>query len=220
MNQAADSQLSLLGRLAERWEHISLPDADVRLCRNFLNASEAQRLFNALMTEVPWKQDFITMYGKRHPVPRLHQWYGEPGLTYRWSGITMEPAPWTPVVLRVREAAEGASDTKFNTVLLNYYRDGNDSVAFHADDEKELGEEPVIASVSLGAEREFLMRHNDGEARKIPDQSIVLPHGSLLLMCGPTQQNWKHSIPKRKSVKGARINLTFRWVSTGLPPLA
>ena len=211
--QPADNQLSLLGKLAPRWERVELPDADVRLCREFLAATEAQRFFEELTNAVPWKQDRIKFYGKEHPVPRLHQWYGDPGLTYKWSGITMHPEPWSPVVQRVRAKVEEVAQSQFNTVLLNLYRDGNDSVSWHADDEPELGLSPVIASVSLGAEREFLMRHNQQETLGLADKAIPLPHGSLLLMAGETQRHWRHSVPKRKSVRGSRINLTFRWVS-------
>lgn len=208
-------QLSMLGGLEGAWKKLALADADVRLRRDFLRGAEAERLFNTLLNEIPWKRDKIKFFGKEHDVPRLHQWYGDEGLTYKWSGITMHPEPWSPLVMEVRQLAERAAsevypDTKFNTVLLNLYRTGEDSVSWHADDEPELGDEPVIGSVSLGAERDFMMRHNDQTDRG--DVKITLPHGSLLLMAGATQSNWKHAVLKRKSIKLPRINLTFRFV--------
>jgi alkylated DNA repair dioxygenase AlkB len=205
-------QLSIFGGRNEAWESFDLCDADVRLSHNFLGGTDADRVLNALLTTIPWKQDKIRCYGKVHDVPRLHQWYGDPGLTYTWSGITMHPEPWIAILQEVREHAERVSGTRFNTVLLNYYRNGEDSLSWHADDEPELGKTPIIASVSLGAERDFLMRHNDWPRHQ--DQKIRLSHGSLLVMGGTTQSYWKHSVPRRKRVHQPRVNLTFRQVGS------
>jgi alkylated DNA repair dioxygenase AlkB len=190
------------------WEIFSLPDADVRLQRAFLSPTEATRLLNELLSDTPWRQDTISFYGKEHLLPRLQQWYGDEGLTYTWSGIHMAPIAWSPTLLHIKRLAEEAAGTPFNTVLLNHYRLGSDSVSWHADDEEELGEDPVIASVSLGAERDFMLRHIE---RRVDDITIPLPHGSLLVMAGATQSYWKHSLPRRKRVTVARVNLTFRY---------
>lgn len=148
------------------------------------------------------------MFGKEHDLPRLQQWFGDPGLVYRWSGIDMAPEPWSAAIAEVKAKVEKYSGVQFNTVLLNRYRDGSDTVAWHADDEEGLGTRPTIGSVSLGAERDFLLRHN--ERTDFNNVTIPLPHGSLLIMAGPTQAHWKHCIPRRKRVDGERINLTFR----------
>lgn len=200
-------QLQLDG-LTGGWQTFQLPDAEVRLSRAFLPPSEADSIFERLLKEVPWRQEKIRFYGKEHNVPRLTQWYGDAGLTYTWSGIKMNPEPWSADTQWLRERVESRCGRRFNTVLLNLYRDGNDGVAWHADDEPELGPQPVIASVSLGAERDFILRHNDrDDMLKLP-----LPHGSLLVMAGDTQEHWKHALPKRKGVGRPRINLTFRHV--------
>lgn len=210
-------QLSLLGDTGKTWRTLALPDADVRFMRDFLSRDAAERLFDELLRVTPWKQDTITFYGKTHNVPRLHQWYGDAGLTYRWSGITMRPEPWTAPLQELRQQVEDAvraffPSQQFNTVLLNHYRNGSDSVSWHADDEPELGSEPVIASVSLGAERDFMLRHLSLENWR---ESVALTHGSLLLMGGSTQRYWQHAILKRKSVTRPRVNLTFRFVTSG-----
>lgn len=142
------------------------------------------------------------------PAPRLEAWYGDAGASYSYSGLAHEPLPWTPELQRLRERVEVAAGTTFNSVLANLYRDGNDSNGWHADDESELGEQPVIASLSLGAARRFLLRHRASVERV----EVVLEAGSLLLMRGKTQQCWKHSVPKQRTVHAPRINLTFRRV--------
>lgn len=147
------------------------------------------------------------MFGKEHDIPRLQQWYGDPGQVYVWSGIEMQPLPWLPEILEVRDAVQRATKRKFNSVLLNLYRDGNDTVGWHADDEPGLGLSPFIASLSVGAEREFVLRRNEDKTVKI---SVPLSHGSLLVMAGETQGNWQHAVPRRKRVTEPRINLTFR----------
>lgn len=204
------AQLDLLGASEPAWEVLTLPDGEARLLHGFIKDPEAALLFRALRDRVAWRQDTIVVYGREHPLPRLQQWYGDEGLTYTWSGISMSPEPWSAELRGLKNRVDVVSKNVFNTVLLNFYRDGKDAVAWHTDDEPELGPEPIIASVSLGAERDFVMRHR--HRRDVPDQHIPLPHGSLLLMSGATQKNWLHSLPKRRGVMEARINLTFRRV--------
>ncbi|MEM7409780.1 MAG: alpha-ketoglutarate-dependent dioxygenase AlkB [Myxococcota bacterium] len=163
----------------------------------------------ALASELPLRPDTFTLFGKTVPVPRLLSWHGDPGCSYRYSGQTYPPTPWTPTLLRLRAALFEETGLDFNGVLANYYRDGADSMGWHSDDERELGPSPddiAIASISLGAERRFRMRHRqDGRGRDGP-----LPDGSLLLMRGTTQRHWKHSLPKTRRPIGPRLNLTFR----------
>lgn len=200
-------QLSLLAA-APTTDRIELPDAEVRLRHQAFTSAESASLFQRLLTETPWRQDKITLYGKTFDLPRLQQWYGDEGLSYVWSGIVMNPMPWTPTLLEAKARAEEISGERFNTVLLNRYRDGNDTVAWHTDNEKELGPEPVIASVSFGAERDFMMRH--ALRTDLPDTTLLLTNGSVLVMAGATQRCWKHAVPRRKRVTDERINLTFR----------
>ncbi len=205
------TQLSLLHSLGPRWENIELPDAEVRILRGFYSDQEADALLRELRESVQWRQDKIRFYGKEHNLPRLQQWYGDPEATYTWSGIKMVPEPWSPLLLKIRKQVERSAEASFNSVLLNLYRDGNDTVSWHADDEEGLDAQPIIASLSLGAERDFKLRHNS--RTDVGVATISLSHGSLLLMAGPTQVCWKHSVPKRKRVKSERINLTFRNMS-------
>jgi alkylated DNA repair dioxygenase AlkB len=160
-----------------------------------------------LTNNIPWQQDDIRVFGKVHPQPRLTALFGNQGRSYSYSNIKMEPHPWNPLLQQIKSQIESVSDAKFTTVLLNQYRDGKDSNGWHADNEKELGTNPIIASVSFGTERIFQLKHNT-----IPDlkQNILLEHGSLLLMKGTTQHFWKHQIPKTAKQIGSRINLTFR----------
>jgi alkylated DNA repair dioxygenase AlkB len=204
-------QLSLLGAPPPRTDRLELPDADVRLQHGVFSAREADDYFARLMVETPWRQDKIAFYGKVFDLPRLQQWYGDEGLSYVWSGIVMNPLPWSPTLLEVKARAEAIAGETFNTVLLNRYRDGNDTVAWHTDDEKELGDEPVIGSVSFGAERDFVLRHSS--RKELDDVTLKLTHGSVLVMAGPTQRCWKHSVPRRKRVTDERINLTFRRIN-------
>lgn len=154
-----------------------------------------------------WKHDKIRMYGKMIPLPRLTSWYGDPGNNYTYSGIKSEPNPWNKGLAYIKREVEKVAKVNFNSVLLNWYRDGEDYLNWHADDEKELGVNPVIASVNFGESRDFVLRRNDDQSIKIV---IPLGHGTLLIMRGETQHFWQHSVPKRKNVKGSRINLTFR----------
>ena len=189
---------------------LNLPDADVELRPQLLGQEHAWALFQTLLEQIPWRQDYITLWGRRHPLPRLHQWFGDPQLSYSWSGIEMQPLPWLRSLRALRDTLAEETGVAFNTVLANCYRDGADSVGWHADDEAQLGEAPVIASVSLGVVRDFQLRHRT--RKDVAVQTLALPHGSLLLMRGDTQRCWKHQLPRRKGVRSARINLTFRCV--------
>ena len=210
----------LLNAASGEWENtrLAMPDAEVRLYTSFFSQQEADTLLAALTPEageIHWKQEKITLYGKTHNIPRLTAWYGDPDNTYSYSGITVEASAWTPTLLNIKQAIEAVSDVRFNSVLLNLYRDESDGVAWHSDDEKTLGKNPVIGSVSLGAVRDFQMKHKtqtDNEGNK-PATTIRLEHGSYLLMQGPTQHHWVHRIPRSNHPMGPRINLTFRVVA-------
>lgn len=186
-------------------------DADIRLNRHFLPPAAATEFMNELLPAVDWQQDTLTLFGKTHGLPRLHQWYGDQGTVYKWSGIEMQPRPWLPALARLRDAVESQAKTKFNCVLVNLYRDGRDCMGWHADDEAALGKQPVIASISLGAERDLLLRRRGARSKS---ERISLSHGSLLIMAGDAQSNWQHAVPRRKHVAEARINLTFRYIRT------
>ena len=185
-----------------------LPDAEIRYIDRFLDVDQAWDLFERLRKNIDWRQETITIYGKEHLVPRLWCWMADQGLDYSYSNKRMIPAAWTEDVLTFKSELEKQTNLTFNSVLLNYYRDGQDSNGWHADNEPELGNNPVIASVSLGATRDFQLRHNQHNNLK---KSIPLIHGSLLIMQGTTQTYWKHHIPKRAQAD-PRINLTFRTI--------
>ena len=186
---------------------LDLSDAEVIYYPHFFDKEEADSIYAELTNEIPWQQDEITVYGKKHLQPRLTALYGNEGKPYSYSNIKMQPHPWNLLLQKIKSKVESVSDTNFTTVLLNYYRDGKDSNGWHADNEKELGTNPIIASISFGAERTFQLKHNSNIDLK---KSIVLEHGSLLLMKGTTQHFWKHQIPKTAKPVGPRINLTFR----------
>ena len=185
---------------------IELPDAEVDYWGSFFAPDEACTLFDALRAEIRWERHRVRIRGREVDCPRLSGWEGD--ATYAYSGITLRPAPWTPRVDAVRRKIEAATGEMFNSVLANLYRDGSDRLGWHADDEPELGPAPVIASASFGAPRRFLLRPKRGGA-SVP---IVLEPGSLLVMRGPTQRHWLHSIPPTRRPVGSRINLTFRRV--------
>jgi alkylated DNA repair dioxygenase AlkB len=186
---------------------LNLPDAEVIYYPHFFEKDEADSIYAELINEIPWQQDDIRVFGKTHPQPRLTALFGNEGKPYSYSNIKMQPHPWNLLLQKIKSKLESVSDTNFTTVLLNQYRDGKDSNGWHADNEKELGTNPIIASVSFGAERTFQLKHNSDKDQK---KSIVLEHGSLLLMKGTTQHCWKHQIPKTAKPVGPRINLTFR----------
>lgn len=189
----------------------SLPDADVRLFANFYDSATATALFDELLSQTPWAQRHVKVYGQLHPEPRLTAWYGDGGKGYSYSSLTLEPLPWTPTLLQIKTRIDAVAGVNFNSVLLNLYRDGRDSNGWHQDNEPELGHNPVIASLSLGAVRRFQLRHKF--RKDVPKLELDLPHGSLLVMAGPTQYFWQHQIPKTAKPVVARINLTFRIIS-------
>lgn len=162
----------------------------------------------ALLDSTPWQQEHVTLFGKRHLQPRLEAWYGDPGACYTYSGIAHSPNAWNQALTALKKKIESLCGHRFNSVLLNLYRDGNDAMGLHADDEPELGERPVIASLSLGAERRMYFRHKRDKTAET--FSIDLPSGSLLIMRGETQHHWKHGIRRTARACGPRINLTFR----------
>jgi alkylated DNA repair dioxygenase AlkB len=183
-------------------------DGSAILIPDFLNPVESHQAFHYLASSIEWQQDTIAMYGKSIPIPRLNAWYADPEIHYSYSGIHLQVWPWTQELLALKAKIEAYSGHTFNSVLANQYRTGNDSVAWHADDEPELGHQPVIASLSLGSQRYFRFRH-------ITNRTVIrllLKPGSLLIMKGECQHAWEHEIPKTKSHTGARINLTFRKV--------
>lgn len=169
----------------------------------------AEQLAAIRFEHMRWKQDSIHMYGKRFALPRLTSWYGDPGRSYTYSGITSQPTPWNKGLLYLKQAVEALAQTRFNSVLINWYRDGQDHLAWHADDEPELGPEPVIASLNFGMTRDFILRRNTDHQQKI---TIPLQHGTLLVMRGALQRHWQHAVPKRTRVGGSRFNLTFRQI--------
>lgn len=178
---------------------------------DFLSDNEADALFSELLEKVHWKKQVLSMYGKQVPMPRLTAWYGDEGSAYKYSGIKNEPLPWLPSLARLRRDLSSFVKAEFNSVLLNYYRNGEDSLSWHRDDELELGSEPVIASISLGASRYFNVKEDPESGIKF---RLQLTSGSLLVMRGMSQSGWLHSIPKSNSDE-ARINLTFRFVGGG-----
>lgn len=185
---------------------IDLVDAELYYHRDFI--AQPQRCYQRLLEEVQWRQDTIMMYGRPVKIPRLNAWYGDADADYSYSGLQLAPLPWTPTLQSIREAVEAHLNQRFNSVLANLYRDGNDSVAWHSDDEPELGPAPLIASVSLGEARTFQLRHRRNKALGI--HRMVLQPGSLLVMRGETQRFWHHQVPKQRAVTAGRINLTFR----------
>ena len=188
---------------------IELPDADL-LFYEQLDLGDDQALLRQLTADTDWQQEYITVFGKTHPQPRLVAWYGDPGASYTYSGLRHEPRPWTTLLAWLRDRVEVLSGHVFNSVLLNFYRDGRDSMGLHADDEPELGEQPVIASLSLGEQRTLYFKHRT--RRELSILNLPLPSTSLLIMAGGTQANWKHGIRKLSRACGPRINLTFRRV--------
>ena len=187
--------------------YFNVPDAEIIYYPNFFDTEESDLLFQELLLTIPWQQDDIKVFGKVHAQPRLTALFGNEGKSYSYSNIKMQPHSWNPILQNLKLKAEAVSATEFTTVLLNLYRDGKDSNGWHADNEKELGTNPTIASMSFGAERYFHLQHNNDKNLKL---KILLEHGSLLVMKGTTQHFWKHQIPKTAKPIGSRINLTFR----------
>ena len=185
---------------------LDLPDADIEYQPAFLSRQAADSLYQHLLNETSWRQERITLYGKNHAVPRLSCWMADGGLDYSYSNMTMHPVSWSPQMLALKNELKQKTNHSFNSLLLNYYRDGQDSNGWHSDDEPELGSDPIIASITLGGVRDFQLKHKRDKRLK---HSIKLAHGSLLIMSGRSQACWQHQIPKRAFAE-PRINLTFR----------
>jgi alkylated DNA repair dioxygenase AlkB len=184
-----------------------LPDCKLTYIPDFLDLNRANELFHSLLKQVPWQEDTITVFGKTYNQPRLTALYGETGKAYTYSGITMYPHPFTPELEALRQLVAEKSGATYSSVLLNLYRNGQDSNGWHADNEPELGNHPTIASVSLGAARYFHLKHRQHKELRV---KVLLEPGSLLVMAGATQQHWLHQIPKTARPVEPRINLTFR----------
>lgn len=183
-------------------------DGSAILYPGWLTPERATLLFAELDTSLAWEQTHLQMYGKPVPIPRLNAWYGDAGSRYSYSGAHFTPRPWTAALQNLRDELESMVDTRFNSVLANCYRDGRDSVAWHSDNERELGATPTIASLSLGAGRDFVLRHKQSQ-RQV---RVTLQNGDLLIMAGRLQRCWQHQLPKVSGAVGRRINLTFRRV--------
>lgn len=191
-------------------ETLDIPGGELLLYRSPNLGAPVDVLFDKLQRELHWRQEPIQLFGKRYMQPRLLAWYGDAGLSYRYSGIDHDPLPWTSTLAALCERIQGLSGARFNSVLANQYRDHRDSMGLHADDEPELGPKPVIASLSLGEERVFRLKHR--HRKDLKPLRLPLSSGSLLIMRGETQDNWRHEVPKQARSCGPRINLTFRYV--------
>ncbi len=181
-------------------------DGKIYLIKQFYRPPESDQLFAALETGLAWQEEDIFIFGKWVKGPRLMCWYGDPDAYYHYSGVDHQPRPWTAELQSIRKKVEQQCQCIFNSVLANLYRDGKDSMGLHADDEKELGLNPVIASLSLGDERLFKLHHK----KRKETLELNLGHGDLLVMAGTLQHHWVHSVPKTRDMKTPRINLTFR----------
>jgi len=194
----------------KKFEVFRLKDGEVWFMPDFLKQNEANDYFNILNQSIHWKQEEIKFYGKVFRLPRKTAWYGDEGFNYSYSGLNLNPEPWTKELAELKLKIETLlPNDMFNSVLLNLYRDGNDKVGWHADDEKELGTNPTIASLSLGATRRFDIKHKTEQGLK---HQFELPNGSLIVMKGTMQHHWLHQIPVQKKVALPRINLTFRTI--------
>ena len=185
---------------------ISIPNGEYIYLPDFFTKSESDKYFQVLKDDILWKQESMNMYGKQVMFPRLTAWYGDNDKPYSFSGITLRPHSWSKELLEIKNKIEPIANTQFNSVLLNQYRNGNDSISWHTDAEKELGLNPIIGSVNFGATRKFQLRHIKTK-EKI---EIELTHGSLLIMQGELQHFWQHQVPKTAKKVNERINLTFR----------
>jgi alkylated DNA repair dioxygenase AlkB len=200
------NQTDMFSKHEEHEKPVKVQNGEYIYIPNFYDKETAGKYLKGLIEGIKWQQESMNMYGKEIPFPRLTAWYGDNEKPYSFSGITLQPHPWSPGLLKVKKDIEPRANVVFNSVLLNRYRDGKDSISWHTDAEKELGKNPVIASVNFGAERKFQLKHKDTGERI----DIVLQHGSLLIMQGELQHFWKHQIPKTKKPLDERVNLTFR----------
>lgn len=202
------SQLNLFDKVSNNAEITHIQNGEYLFIPFFFSLEQSDNYFDKLLTEINWKQESMYMYGRNINFPRLTAWYGDNDKPYSFSGITLKPENWTPTLLVIKQLIETKAKVAFNSVLLNLYRNGNDSISWHTDAEKELGINPIIASVNFGATRKFQLRHNTNN-EKI---ELNLSHGSLLIMKGELQHYWQHQVPKTKQVVKERINLTFRTI--------
>jgi alkylated DNA repair dioxygenase AlkB len=198
------------------WQRVDLEaGADVALLPQWLPAEEAEATFTALYAAVPWETHRLRLFGREVDAPRLSCWIGDPHTSYVYSGTRFEPHPWPPLLADLRERLQRICGARFNSVLANLYRDGCDSMGWHSDDEPELGDQPLIASLSLGAERRFRLRRRlPRTVKSSPADTVnlLLPPGSVLRMAGATQRLYRHDLPKTRRAVASRINLTFRWI--------
>lgn len=186
--------------------NFDFPDSQISLLPHFILPSDAMRWQAELEQSLTWQQHRIQLYGKEHNCPRLSAWHGDPDAQYAYSGQSLLPEPWTERLQALRELCEQAAGTRVNSVLANWYRNGQDSMGWHSDDETELGSQPIILSLSFGEPRHFQLRHKITGQR----EKLLLPNGSLLIMAGNTQHYWQHAINKSKRAMRSRMNLTFR----------
>lgn len=191
--------------------NLARQDGELYYLEQFIPAAEADHWLETLLAGLAWRTESIVVAGRAVPVPRLVCWYGDAEAHYRYAGVDHAPEPWTPGLALLRRRVESRCARRFNSVLGNLYRDGEDAMGWHADREPELGPWPFIASLSFGAERRFDLRHN--RSREI--LNLPLAHGGLLLMGGMLQHHWRHRVPRQPGIRAPRINLTFRAI---LPP--
>lgn len=193
-------------------DRLQLPGADLLFDAQWLEPATADALFASLRADIAWETHRIRLFGREHASPRLSCWIGDEDAVYRYSGARFEPRPWLPELRQIAQRLRAELGVEFNSVLANLYRDGRDAMGWHSDDEPELGPKPVIASVSLGAARRFALKHRSDPDRRL---TLALPHGSLLVMAGETQRNYRHALPRTAKPVGERINLTFRRILVG-----
>lgn len=191
-----------------KWQDLHLPDAEISLCKGWLPNSAS--VFHELHQQLDWRQPSLTLFGRSHKIPRLQVWMGDSSRLYRYSGRTFVPDAWLPCLDQLRLVLSELLAAPFNSVLANLYRDGRDGVGWHADNEPELGSEPCIASVSLGAARRFCLRRRNGAVSR--PVGVELGAGDLLVMRGATQSHWLHACPKTRKAVAPRISLTFRYI--------
>jgi alkylated DNA repair dioxygenase AlkB len=216
---ALQPELLSLEPCPQRWEQ---PGLRLDLWPTWLQSTPLSPadVLHHLLVAVPWRQPEVTVYGKRHPVPRLTCWVGDPNCTYTYSGLVERPHPWTPLLTELRQLLEAHLQVGFNSLLLNRYRDGKDRMGWHADDERELAAAQPIASLSLGVSRPLRFRPRPGRAMEtnpLAPFALELSHGDLLVMHAPTQRHWHHAVPPRLRLRGERLNLTFRQIALPKP---
>ena len=199
--------MTVLRPLAANGSDGGLPGAELRFAPGWLAATEADALLAALRGEIHWETHRIRLFGREVDSPRLSCWIGDEGTAYTYSGARFQPHPWPAALLAIRRRLANDLDGAFNSVLANRYRDGRDCMGWHSDNESALGPHPLIASLSLGATRRFVLKHRHDSSRKL---ELELPHGSLLVMGGDTQRNYRHALPRTTRPVDERINLTFR----------